>query len=239
MKVLINADDFGISPSVSSAIIYGLKNELLDRTTMIVTSDYAVDSFKLAKKENLTPYIGLHLNLDEGKPLTENIKNFKEFCSSDGLFSGINANPIYIKDSALRKACEEEIAAQLSRFCEMGGELKHVDSHHYIHNKLSILSLLIPLARDYSFTSMRIACFYEADNAIKKIYKKYINRLISKHFDTSSLFAGNIQNFRNLSFVPGFKGVVEVMVHPDIVNGEYVDVLRKGKLYLPLNEIRK
>ena len=84
MKLIVNADDYGMTKGVNLGIIEAHKNGIVTSTTLMVTMPEVEHGLALSKDyPNLG--IGLHLNCTLGKPLTDCkslIKeNFKQtFC---------------------------------------------------------------------------------------------------------------------------------------------------------------
>ena len=71
MKLIINADDFGLSKSISDGIIEGIKAGYITSTSVMVNMDYAEYAIKEAVKNNID-CIGLHINFTVGKPVINN-----------------------------------------------------------------------------------------------------------------------------------------------------------------------
>ena len=49
-KLIINADDFGISSSVNRAIVYAFSNNMITNTTLMVNMPYADEAVELEGK---------------------------------------------------------------------------------------------------------------------------------------------------------------------------------------------
>lgn len=103
---------------------------------------------------NYAGSVGLHLHLDGADSLTQDIR---EYNLSSPSFWKKTRNRIFIPDRGLRNAIKAEIEAQMQSYVELGCTLMHIDSHHHRHLDLSILMLVIPLAKKYGFKSMRIS----------------------------------------------------------------------------------
>ena len=73
--IIVNADDFGSSIEANEGIAVSFQQQLIDRTTLMVNMPSASEAVKLASELGFTDRIGLHLNLTEGVPLTESIKD--------------------------------------------------------------------------------------------------------------------------------------------------------------------
>lgn len=110
----------------------------------------------------------------------------------------------------------------MRRYCELGFVLMHIDSHRHGHCSPSILAIVIPLAKKYGFKSMRISRnMGELISAPKRVIKFLVNTKIRKEFETGDLF-GSYEDYI-FAGAPKDKGV-EVMIHPDVIDGTFVDV---------------
>ena len=74
-KLIVNADDFGISEGAVLGIIAAYQQGILTSTTCMMNMPYTDMAISLAKQH---PQLGLgiHLVLTLGKPLTSNCKSF-------------------------------------------------------------------------------------------------------------------------------------------------------------------
>ena len=94
-KLIINADDFGISHEVNEAITLCFNKNYINQTTIMVNMPYVDEAVELSKDNGFSDRVGLHLNLVEGKPLTERIRD-TIFCDEHGMFiSRIMKTPKY------------------------------------------------------------------------------------------------------------------------------------------------
>ncbi len=230
-QIIINADDFGISHSVNDAIILCFDKKLIHRTTLMVNMPGAEEAVHLAYEYNCFDKVGLHLNLTEGKPLTERIRH-TELCDEDGMFNRkvltVQKRRFYF-NTEIKVAVNEEIEAQIKRFLEYDLPLRHIDSHEHIHNSISVLNILLPLANQYGFQSVRLARNIPVDeiNISKKIYKTLINRRIY-NFNVQNGKCTLIRKFGSLIDVEkecnrNEHDGIEMMVHPDMIDSKVGD----------------
>lgn len=233
--IIVNADDFGISHSVNEAIKDCFLTGMVTRTTIMVNMPYFKEAVEMALEYSFFDKIGLHLNLMEGPALTEEIKAY-DFICSDGYFNGrlqFYLRSHFIVSLKVRKAIQKEMEAQIKKFIEAGFPLKHIDSHFHIHNELFIYSILKPLAKKYNMNSMRLLrnlmCVDSLKSWIKYSYKLLLNLDIKTSFEHSSYF-GSYDDFRQCC--ASKKGKVEIMVHPNYIDNELVDIV--GNTYIPL-----
>lgn len=73
IRVIVNADDFGLDENRTKAILLAHREGWISTTTAIVTTNCFPKSIKLVEKTRLHENIGLHLNLTEGFPMTDKI----------------------------------------------------------------------------------------------------------------------------------------------------------------------
>ena len=81
MRLIINADDFGLSKSITDGIIEGIKGGYITSTSIMANMEYAEYAVKEAIKNNIN-CIGLHINLTIGKPVLKN----SNLTDEDGIF---------------------------------------------------------------------------------------------------------------------------------------------------------
>jgi chitin disaccharide deacetylase len=229
MKTIVNADDFGYSSSVNQAISEAFKQKYISQTTILVNMPGIEEGICVAREENFIDKVGLHLNLTEGFPLTERMKQNKHFVHSDGTFNGslIDIAKYRFIISRKDKLCiKDEVDAQMKKYINSGFSLMHIDSHHHIHNSISLVFIIIKLARKNGFKSMRICRNIVGKNKsfLKMLYKIAINFFIAGSFKTVHSFG---EYYYYEKYYSG-NGDVEVMVHPDLIKGEIVDILKKN-----------
>ena len=126
MKLIINADDIGLSKSVTDGIIAGIKEGCITSTSIMANMPYAEYAVKKAIELGID-CIGLHVNLTVGKPVIKNDNLMDE----NGVFyynrKQIENEKITYKDAY------EEIMAQFEKINEYSnGKLKldHINTHH-------------------------------------------------------------------------------------------------------------
>lgn len=234
IRVIVNADDFGLDENRTKAILQAYREGWISTTTAIVTTDWFPKSIKLVEKTRLHENIGLHLNLTEGFPLTDKIKNSPLFCASDGSFNAKFHNSPFHRlylPSFEKEAVVEEIEAQLERYCKSGLNCFHLDSHHHIHTDLSIARIVLPLAAKAGFRTIRLSRnLGRGLNIFKRIYKKYINNKLAS-CSGISLNADYFSNFgifyKNFKTLPD-RCIIEVMTHPLYSSKQQLDM--KGGL---------
>lgn len=146
MKLIINADDFGLTLNVSRGIIDGIKTGVITDTSAIVCACDFIESAKLALSNNIKE-MGVHCLLTMGKPILDK-KEVSSLIDSQGKF--------YTKDEFLKldinyEEVKKELDAQIQTLLATGLKLNHIDSHHGIMNKSKEMAkIFIELAQKYN-----------------------------------------------------------------------------------------
>ena len=128
MKLIINADDFGLTNGVTYGILDGIRHGIVTSTTMMVNTPGTLTAAEIAR-QNPDMAVGLHINISLGAPLTR--------CPSlvkDGFFQ--KPTVLGTDDGYLETELYSEIRGQYMRFLELvGRKPTHLDSHLYAHQK--------------------------------------------------------------------------------------------------------
>lgn len=144
MKIIINADDFGFSKSINNGIIDAYNEGLISSTTIMINMPYAEDAIS-KWKQNSSLGLGLHINLTQGKPISNDIKSLVDTSNTFYNHKKIENGEIIITYEDAYK----EIKAQIEKLLSYNIIIDHLDSHHFIHSNPSIRKALITLAQEY------------------------------------------------------------------------------------------
>ncbi len=154
-RIIINADDFGISIGVNKAVAQAHTDGVLTSTTIMANMPAAYEAVKIAKQ---LPDLGLgvHLNLFEGRPLSKN-GSVDCLLDDDGSFALTPAelSLLSIARRKIRNAIRTELAAQIQWVIDNGLKPTHLDSHKHIHSFPSIFPIVCGLARRFEIAAIR------------------------------------------------------------------------------------
>lgn len=238
-RIIINADDFGISEEANKAITYCFRQKIITQTTIMVNMSYAEEALTLSKENDFFDRVGLHLNLIEGKPLTEEIKK-TDLCDAQGCFNGKIMHDFRCRlylTAKERKAVKEEIIAQIEKYLNMGFPLRHIDSHQHAHTNQWVMSMLIPIIGKSGFHSMRLArnIPWENINQIKRTYKSFINRKVLRYnLNHGAKFNvikfGSMKDAEKEIAKPDSDGIIEVMAHPLFTGNRLSDLIEETSI---------
>jgi len=147
-RLIVNADDYGRTPSVSRGICDAHLNGLVTTTTVMINLPGALEDVRRGMDCAPTLAFGVHLNLTFGKPLTPPDR-VPTLIDASGVFHGkdlIFSNPEMLDLAEVKIECK----AQIERFLQTEMELDHLDSHHHlVLANIGIWNLLTELAVEY------------------------------------------------------------------------------------------
>jgi predicted glycoside hydrolase/deacetylase ChbG (UPF0249 family) len=125
-QVIINADDFGLSPAVNKGIVEAYRAGGITSTSLMVNMPGFGDAVRYAKSLRGLG-IGLHFNLTYGRPVSDPA-DVPSLVKSDGSFH--DGKRPRARDAA---DVAKELNAQWRRFASTGLRPAHLDSHHLLH----------------------------------------------------------------------------------------------------------
>ena len=143
MKLILNADDFGLSPSINQGILDCFDEGLISSTTMMMNTPYTDDAIRLAKEKGIKN-IGIHLNLTYGKSVLP-ADEVQSLVDENGVFHYVCMLGYYTQYVDAKK----ELRAQIEKFLASGLEPTHIDHHHYFNEIPNILKAYLELAQEY------------------------------------------------------------------------------------------
>ena len=143
-RIILCADDFGMHPDVSDAIVTLAEHNRLSATSCLVTSTHwHQDQIKLRPLKNRID-IGLHLNFTEGAGLSKYFQN-----GLPGLKSMLCRSHCRLLSS---HQIGEEIRAQLDFFCEaFESSPAFIDGHQHIHHLPQVREALLAVIKEKEF----------------------------------------------------------------------------------------
>ena len=225
-RLIINADDFGISRGVNTGIIEAAVAGVVTSASMIVNLPAFADALDRAQMcPSLS--VGLHLNLTAGRPLTgaRSLTQEKtgEFYSMPQLMARASLGRLDQWDII------SECVAQIDRMIDAGVHPTHLDSHRHVHAHAAIYSAVARAAASRGISQIRAPFEPLRMNAgnwrstIKKTGLHAAARLSRHsatpgrrvHFVGISLQGGKYFAERLFALIPKLPaGTTELMTHP-------------------------
>jgi len=210
-KIIANADDLGYNSSVNKAILHCFEQGYINSTSFMTNTPYFDEAAELIHRNPVIANIGIHVDLAEGKPLT----NFKEdYLDDAGNWDIKKTNKVFNSLSRTAKmAFSKEINAQVDKALSAKIPLVHLDSHLHLHTLPCFYKLFLAVAKHHKL-KIRLAQTYKEGSRLKFYYRRYINNIFIKNgqnysdrFETVEIFLQNKnQVHKNI--------ITEVMLHP-------------------------
>jgi predicted glycoside hydrolase/deacetylase ChbG (UPF0249 family) len=230
--LIFNADDYGLSPAVSSGIRQAMASGAVRSTTVMANfcsgeelaalRALLVDDAAAAVPRGLTA--GCHLNLSAGRPLTADYPAQLLRPGPDGgpwLDKARALSPATWVDRDLVVFAAVEWAAQLALLRESGLPLTHLDSHHHVHLLPALFPVALDLAQQHGL-ALRVRREYRSLARASEVACP--DALLEGYFGQGHIAAGDL-----LTMLHGADGeVVEVMCHPGMVD----ELLRQRSGYV-------
>ena len=247
MKIIINADDLGLSKESNEGILEAYRQGYITQSTFVVNSTESTAGAAIAHQNGFNDIVGLHLNLSEGTPLTEDIKRYtkyvvnNKFCYIPEFMqkehytkSPLYTYAEYIQTPAFEKevqALRKELEAQIQKFISFGFICNHIDSHCNQLVDLPVWIAIKPLLKKYHFKSMRgIYHSFYSNDIYNCIYRSWLNNELQStgllYFEYISSISKFLMNKEHLSE----NAIIELYVHPILSNGILIDNFTGGKL---------
>lgn len=226
MKIILNADDFGMTHEANLGIEKAMKEGYCSQTSVVANTNYFDEAVEIAQKHGFMDKVGLHINLFDGTPLTGGIKKLKKYARSD-MFD-YRPGIIYSHLPFYKDEIGEELEAQIQKYKKAGFSLMNIDSHHCAFYDIPVLFALIPLLKKYRFESVRyIGNSYFNGNWFREKYGKYWIETMDKtglrHVNYSSSVATYDKNMKKRNPKLIREKNVEVYVHPVLIGDHLID----------------
>ncbi len=218
IRIVVNADDLGISEEVNEAIFRRMENGSITSATLLSNGPAITQAIQQIHRFPECSF-GVHLNLTEFKPLhAQSNVSLSDILNDQGDFKGNAIRETHI-GFRLLEAIYREWCDQIEKHIRLGVQPSHLDAHHHVHTIPAILPVLAMLRRRYSISRIRISKNLYAPSALvskRMLAKKGLYNLGLKAmgFRTTGIFT-DLETFVALcSAQPPSKQTVEVMTHP-------------------------
>lgn len=150
-RLIVNADDYGLSRGVSAGILKAHRAGILTSTTYMVNWPWSHESAPLLQ-DAPDLGVGLHLNLTAGPPVLP-VAQVSSLVGPDGRFVQ-GARQLLFR--ARLREIRREWSAQVQRFIDLVGRSPtHLDTHHFVHTVPRLAAVLIAVALDLGIPAAR------------------------------------------------------------------------------------
>jgi predicted glycoside hydrolase/deacetylase ChbG (UPF0249 family) len=142
-RLIVNADDFGLTAGVSRGILEAHRRGIVTSTTLMASlplDGALLDGLKVSRLG-----VGLHLNLTLGQPVSP-AEEIPSLLDAGGKFF---RDPLRQAAEAKPEEVELELRAQVAVFIRLlGRKPTHLDSHHHVGRHLPIRDIVFALAEE-------------------------------------------------------------------------------------------
>lgn len=200
MKVLFNADDFGLTKGITDGIIEAHTKGVVNSTTLMMNGNAVQYAVKQAKQQP-TLKIGIHLVLTWGKPILQDVP---ALIDNNGhfLFTSI------MNETPNIEAVKREWTAQIEAFLQTGLQLSHIDSHHHVHGWKPLKDVVSQLAKQYNVPVRYMPSLSQSPEIL-------LTETLWDGFYSDGVSANIFDELSHLSV-----SSVEVMTHPAYIDDE-------------------
>ena len=235
-RLIVNADDFGLSPEVNAGIMRAYRDGIL-RSASLMVAEPAVRAAAELARDNPALDVGLHAVVCRGRSML-GASRLGAAVSPSGAFieSPVTAGMRYFFDRSMRAAMTDELRAQVERHLELVGYLNHIDGHLNFHVHPLFADILVDLAVEYKVPCIRLprepvmtTLGLRRDNAVRKLVESIIFRTLSRRIrrmmnergiiSTDALFGLHQSGHLSEDYVAGVidrlrEGTTELYLHP-------------------------
>lgn len=221
IRIIINADDCGISEDVNLKIEEYINKGLITSTTIMSNMPDTIGAQRLYHTYKEQVSFGIHMNLTEGKPMRKSQllldKGLLIEEHNDVIFNENNKIDQHIYTKEIENELFLELSAQIDNVLSHGIQISHIDSHHHTHTRPYMLRILPKLLKEYGIDKVRRMRNYmpSIKNRIPRNLWWYLIRMQAKGVRTTDYFAGYeefIKLWRNGFIKQG--AIIELMTHP-------------------------
>ncbi len=157
-RLIVTADDFGLSPGVDHGILDAYRLGIVRSTALLVNFPDLSDSVARLRQEPGLE-VGIHLNLTAGPPLLPP-KRVPSLVGLDGQFH--NFTTFFLR-VAFSKIDWDEVAlewrAQFERGMDLGCRFTFITSHQHVHMLPEGARICAKLAHEFRVAAVRLANF--------------------------------------------------------------------------------
>jgi hopanoid biosynthesis associated protein HpnK len=155
-RLIVTADDYGVSLPVNQAIEIAHRDGILTATCLMVGALKSKDAVQRAKRLP-TLKIGLHIVVVRGCSILAP-KLIPDLVDENGHFDNnlVRAGFRYFFLPRVRRQLAAEIRAQFEAFKKSGLPLDHANAHNHMHLHPTILNLIIKIGKEYGLSAIRL-----------------------------------------------------------------------------------
>lgn len=228
-RLIINADDFGLTPGVSRAILRAHREGIVSSTTFMVNFPWAPEVAPLLGEAPALG-VGIHLNITTGAPVLPP-EQVPSLVGPEGHF-------VRATWRLLARARPEEVysewSAQVRRGIDLLGRLPtHLDTHRFLQAYPPFCEVMLAVAREHGIGAVRLLTpefvppgFFRRWSPVGFLAKRALRRSAALTRESGLCcpdvtLAGDFDLERLLQRLDRVEeGVTELIAHPGEVDAE-------------------
>jgi chitin disaccharide deacetylase len=154
-RLIINADDFGLTPGVNRAIVEASSKGIVTSATLMANGSAFDDAVNAARSlHNIS--VGCHVVLVDGKPILAGTDLPMLTTKCDTQFDqSLTSFAVRVLNCNLKDEIEAEATAQIRKLQSAGITVSHVDTHKHTHMLPQVLQPLLRAARASGVRALR------------------------------------------------------------------------------------
>jgi predicted glycoside hydrolase/deacetylase ChbG (UPF0249 family) len=220
-QVIVNADDFGLSPNENAVIFSAFQAGVISSATAMANMPAFEAACAMARHHMLEGRVGLHFNLTYGRPLSQAILARPTFCDSHGVFDLSLARHSLWLGREDREAVQEELQAQWQRCVDHGVRPSHIDSHQHVHNIWPIGEIVARFAAHQGIPVRLARNLGQNLSLPKRLFKGLLNRRLQGLAGATADYVCTPVDLRNEPAPTD--GVLEIVAHPNQLGADFGD----------------
>lgn len=177
LRIIINADDFGINDLVTSEIERVIDEGAITSTTIMANGNCLEEVKRFAISHPEISF-GIHLCLSEFSSITKSKVLYKYgLTDSEGMFIKQQIFRVSFFPEDLLLAIKNELKAQIETVKSLGIQISHADSHHHVHTIYPLHSIINEVLEEYGIKKIRLGTKVEPFYLLKlKLERKKIKK---------------------------------------------------------------
>jgi predicted glycoside hydrolase/deacetylase ChbG (UPF0249 family) len=209
MRLILNADDFGLTEGVCAGIVACLRSGIVTSTSAMVCSLAARQRLQNWRGE-LDGRCGIHLQLTDASPLSDPAR-------VRSLLSGGRSFPRF--PEAIREFDADHLRlewkAQVEVFLASGLRPTHLDTHHHVHSIPAVFEIFCEIAGEYDLPARTLSPTMTAEFRARGV--SCADKCADWNGPTRQSLLSAIES---LWRGPGVESVAELVCHPAYYDSE-------------------
>lgn len=175
-RLIVNADDFGLTTGVNRAILEAHRGGIVTSATLMANSAAFAEAVQFAQSAPALS-VGCHTVLIDGSPLTNpaQVSSLLQPHTPQFQHSIVHFAALALRGRLDPVQIENEVTAQMRKIQSAGITVSHLDSHKHTHMFPRVLAPLLRAAQACGvpairnpFESLKLAHFFERPSAWKR-----------------------------------------------------------------------